>query len=224
MGTIQAQASTSKILWAKKISLQKLLTLKKNIIVPAPINLSQYDESLNSKIREHLEKSYKTKFVDKHTIAFPVRPQSCSTPNQYYKQKINEIKELFKSGKIYDKLRKIAEARVQKEFPELHKKEYEKEKKKNEIYQQEMEKALDLISKTSFPSYMCPINKNLIEKSTSDLKEIIKNKNEEFYFLINKINKDNKNILFNEEEKEILRPYLLELKEEYPNITFFITE
>jgi hypothetical protein len=222
METIQTQVSTSKILWAKKISLQKLLTLKKNIIIPMPANLSQYDKDLNIKIKEYLEKSYKTKFIDKNIIVVPVRAKSCSIPNRYYKQKINEIKELFKTGEIYDKLRKIAEAKVRKEFPKLHK--YEKERKKEEIYRQEMEKALDLISKNSFPSYMCPINQKLLEKSVFDLKEILENKNEEFYFLINKVNKNNKDILFDEEEKEILRPYLLELKEEYSNITFFITE
>lgn len=217
METIQAQ--TSKILWTKKISLQKLLTLKKNIIIPIPVNLSQYDKNLSIKIKEYLDKSYKTRFIDRNIIALPVRPQSCSIPNQYYKQKIDKTKELFKTGEIYSKLRKIAEARTRKEFPKLHK--YEKEKKKNEIYQEEMEKALDLISKTSFPSYMCPINKNLIEKSISELKEIlIENKNDKFYFLVSKA----KNNLFDEEEKEILRPYLLELKEEYPNIIFFITE
>jgi hypothetical protein len=221
METIQAQTSTSKILWAKKINLQKLLTLKKNIIIPVPVNLAQYDKNLNNKLREHLEKGYKTKFIDKNIITLPVRPKSCSIPNKYYKQKINEIKELFKTGKIYDKIRKIAEARTLKEFPKLHK--YEKEKKKEEIYRQEMKKVLNLISRNSFPSYMCPINQKLLKKSISELKEILENKNEEFYFLIN-ILKDNKSILFNEEEKEILRPYLLELKEEYQNIIFFITD
>lgn len=221
METIQAQTLTAKILWAKKISLQKLLTLKKNIIIPMPVNLSRYDRNLNDKMKEYLDKSYKTKFIDKHIIALPVRPQSCSIPNQYYKQKINEIKELLKTGEIYDKLRKIAEAKVRKEFPKLHK--YEKERKKEEIYQEEMEKTLDLISRTLFPSHMCPINQKLLEKSISELKEILENKNEEFYFLIN-ILRDNKSILFNEEEKELLRPYLLELKEEYPNVIFFITD